>query len=140
MKGFQITKFPIAEFYLPHKPVIRKKAGSTKLQVVYDASAKYETGFSLNECLEKGRPLQNNLWDVLVRSRFHPIIFCAYIEKALLGFIGLKLLIMIKLLGLVFGLTQSPFILEGTLDVHFDNCGQEFRKVVEKVRDDMYVD
>ena len=120
--------------------MIRKKAGSTKLQVVYDASAKYETGFSLNECLEKGRPLQNNLWDVLVRSRFHPIIFCADIEKALLGFIGLKLLIMIKLLGLVLGLTQSPFILEGTLDVHFDNCGQEFRKVVEKVRDDMHVD
>ena len=41
---------------------------------------------------------------------------------------------------LVFGLTQSPFILEETLDDHFDNCGQEFREVVEKVRDDMYVD
>ena len=26
------------------------------------------------------------------------------------------------------------------MDVHFDNCGQEFRDVVEKVRDDMYVD
>ena len=25
------------EFYLPHKPVIRKKAESTKLRVVYDA-------------------------------------------------------------------------------------------------------
>ena len=41
---------------------------------------------------------------------------------------------------LVFGLTESPFVLEGALDVHFDNCGHKFREVVEKVRDDMYVD
>ena len=41
---------------------------------------------------------------------------------------------------LVFRTTQSPFISEGTLDTHFDNCGQEFRVVVEKVRDHIYVD
>ena len=40
----------------------------------------------------------------------------------------------------MFGHIQSTFILEGTLDVHFDNCGQEFREVAEKVRDDMYAD
>ena len=41
---------------------------------------------------------------------------------------------------LVFGFTQSSFILKGTFDVHFDNYGQDFWEVVEKVRDDMYVD
>ena len=31
---------------------------------------------------------------------------------------------------------QSPFVLEGgILDVHFDNCGQNFRETVEKERD-----
>ena len=39
----------------------------------------------------------------------------------------------------MFWLKQSPFILEGTLDAHFDNCGDEFWEAVEKVRD-MYVD
>ena len=39
----------------------------------------------------------------------------------------------------MFGLTQSPSILEGTLDVHFDNCEQEFREVVEKAKDNKYV-
>ena len=34
---------------------------STKLRVVYDASIKSESGFSLNDCLEKGPPLQNKL-------------------------------------------------------------------------------
>ena len=41
---------------------------------------------------------------------------------------------------LVFGLIQSHFILEGTLDVHFDNCEQKFQEVVGKERDNMYVD
>ena len=41
------------EFYPPHKFVIQKKAESTKLRVVYDASAKSETGFPLNDYLEK---------------------------------------------------------------------------------------
>ena len=61
-----------------------KRAESTKLRVGYDPSAKSETGFSLNDCLEKGPPLQNKSWDVLVRSRFHQIILCADIEKAFL--------------------------------------------------------
>ena len=38
------------------------------------------------------------------------------------------------MLGWCFDL-QSPFVLEGILDVHFDNCGQNFRETVEKERD-----
>ena len=76
--------FNCKEFYFPHKPVIRKKAESTKLRALCDASAKSETEFSLNDCLEKGPSLQNKLWHVLVKSRFHPVILCADIEKAFL--------------------------------------------------------
>ncbi len=61
------------DFYIPHKAVIRKQAETTKLRVVYDASAKEsDTQPSLNDCLHTGPPLQNLLWDVLVRLRFHP--------------------------------------------------------------------
>ena len=50
------------EFYLPHKPVIRESAESTKLRIVYDASArKNKKAPLLNECLETGPPLQNLL-------------------------------------------------------------------------------
>ena len=72
------------ESYLHDKPGIRKKAESKKLWVVCDASAKSEIGFSLNDCLEKGQPLQYKLWNVLVRSRFHSVTLCADIEKAFL--------------------------------------------------------
>ena len=40
----------------------------------------------------------------------------------------------------MFGLTQSPFISEETLDVYFVNYGQEPREVVKKIGDDMYLD
>ena len=45
---------------------------------------------------------------------------------------------MIKLRSIIF--LGSLLLLEGTLDVHFDNFEQKFGEVVEKVRDDMYVD
>lgn len=40
------------EFYLPHRAVVREGAKTTKLRVVYDASARaHEMAPSLNECL-----------------------------------------------------------------------------------------
>ena len=49
-------------YYLPHRPVIRESAESTKLRTVYDASAEVsESNVSLNKCLETGPPLQNSL-------------------------------------------------------------------------------
>ena len=59
---------------MPHIAVICESAESTKLRVVYDASVKSEPGFSLNDCLEKGLPLQNKLSDILNRARFRPVV------------------------------------------------------------------
>ena len=41
---------------------------------------------------------------------------------------------------LVFGLMQSPFILEGTLKTHFHNYLMDYPKVIENISDGMYVD
>ena len=41
---------------------------------------------------------------------------------------------------LVFGLTESLFIFESTLKVHFHNCLTNYPKVIEKIADDMHVD
>ena len=41
---------------------------------------------------------------------------------------------------MVFGLTQSPFILEGTLKKHFENYNQAYAKIVEVTENDMYAD
>ena len=41
---------------------------------------------------------------------------------------------------MVFSLTQSPFILEGTLKKHFKNYNQGYAKVIEVIENGMYVD
>jgi hypothetical protein len=73
------------KFYLPHKAVIRQQAESSKLRVVYDASAKERDDQpSLNDCLHPGPALQNLLWAVLVRNRIHPVAITGDLQKAFL--------------------------------------------------------
>ena len=73
------------EFYIPHKPVVRESAETTKLRVVYDASTRAHSGApSLNECLNPGPPLQNRLWSVLVRAHFHSVVIAGDIKQAFL--------------------------------------------------------
>ena len=73
------------ELYLPHKPVFREGAETTKLRVVYGVSAKSSReSLSLNERLEKGPPLQNLLWNIMVCNRFKPYAITADIQKAFL--------------------------------------------------------
>ena len=77
------VNFDQQEFYLPHKAVISENAESTKLRIVYDASAKENSrSFLLNDCLQTGPALQNLLWSVLMRTRFKPIALCDDFQKA----------------------------------------------------------
>ena len=50
------------EFYLPHRTVVREEAETTKLRIVYDASARAHSNTpSLNECLHVALPLQSGV-------------------------------------------------------------------------------
>ena len=117
---------------------MRKAAQTTKVRIVYDASAKSSSkNVSLNGCLETGPLLQNLIWDILTKSRFRPISLCGDIEKAFLQIhireserdvlrfqwvnsLESKNIKILRFTRFVFGLTQSPFILEGTLKKHFE--------------------
>ena len=122
---------------MPHRAVIRESVESTKLRVVYDASVKPESGFSLNYCLRKRPPLQNKLQDILIRIRFRPAVICGDIEKAFLQIrirenkrdclrfhwsekANFDINKIYRFTMLVFGLNQSLFILEGTIKIHFE--------------------
>ena len=77
----QLTKQ--VECYIPHKPVIREEAASTKVHVVYDASAKaHPDAVSLNDSFYPGLTLQNKLWNLLVRSCVHPIAVVGYLASS----------------------------------------------------------
>ena len=77
-------------FYMPHKPVVKQEATTTKTRMVFDASAKPQpSSSSINECMYPGPSLQLLLWDTLVRARMCPYLLIGDIEKAFLQ-IGLS--------------------------------------------------
>ena len=72
--------------YLPYQAVIRKDAETTKLRMVYDASAKEgKNGTSLNDCLRTGPSLNPLLFEILVTFRENRVVLVGDIEKAFLN-------------------------------------------------------
>ncbi|GFV72375.1 integrase catalytic domain-containing protein [Trichonephila clavipes] len=68
-------------FYLPHFGVVREQSETTKLRVVFDASAKTDSNLSLNDILHTGPKLQNELFNILLKFRCHRITLTGDIEK-----------------------------------------------------------
>ena len=70
--------------YLPHKPVVRDEKATTKLQIVFDASAKANGSHSLNDCLYPRPSITATLFGLLLRFWIHNIAFVGGIEKKFL--------------------------------------------------------
>lgn len=68
-------------FYLPHHAVVKESNETTKVRVVFDASAKTSTGISLNDTLLNGPILQDTLYKLLLRFRSYSYVLTADIEK-----------------------------------------------------------
>ncbi|XP_043474287.1 uncharacterized protein LOC122506260 [Leptopilina heterotoma] len=68
-------------YYIPHHPVIKLSSHTTKLRVVFDASAKTTNGKSLNDILDPGVPMQNDLFEILLRFRKYLFVVTADIAK-----------------------------------------------------------
>ena len=144
--------------YLPHRPVVREEKETTKIRAVFDASCS-NNGPSLNDCLCPGPNLLSNIFDILLRFRLNPVAILADIKQAFLNVeiaeehrIFLRFLwyddlpsgnqevIIYRFLRLVFGLTSSPFVLNGTIRHHLGEFLNFEREFVEKFLEDLYVD
>ncbi|XP_075247132.1 uncharacterized protein LOC142340443 [Convolutriloba macropyga] len=68
-------------FYLPHHCVIKDASSTTKVRVVFDASARSTGGVSLNDRLLVENQLQKDLFGILFRFRFHQVALFADIAK-----------------------------------------------------------
>ena len=124
------------KFYPPHRAVMREEAETTKLRLVYDASScAHSNAPSLNECLHAGPPLQNKLWSVLIRNRFHavagdlrkafPQMQIRETERDALRFHWIvdkhsKKVETLRFTRVLFGLAPSPFLLGGVIQQHLE--------------------
>ena len=144
--------------YLPHHAVIRRDKNTTKLRIVYDASAKSD-GPSLNDCLHAGPKFDQKIFDLLLRFRVHKIAVTADIEKAFL-MISMKeedrdvlrflwvsdvrkddpQVIILRFTRVVFGVSSSPFLLNATIRHHLENRLSSNPDIISKLLRSIYVD
>ena len=76
-----LKKPPEKVFYLPMHAVRKEHSTTTKIQVVFDASAKSSTGVSLNDTLLVGPTVHAPLIDVLLRFRRYRIALTTDVSK-----------------------------------------------------------
>ena len=145
-------------FYLPHRPVIKESAETTKMRIVYDASSS-ETAqaASLNDCLETGPPLQPLLHNVVVRNRLCPIGWTADVKQAFhqiwiqpkdrdvfrffwISDLDHKDIVTLRFTRVPFGCVSSPFLLGATLQEHLNTLEQNYPETVAELRNYLYVD
>ena len=78
----EVTPY-IQTHYLSHHAVLREDKATTKLRIVYDASAK-TCGPSLNDCLYTGPKFGLSIMEIILRFRAFSVALAADIEKAFL--------------------------------------------------------
>ena len=150
---------PSGKFSLPHRDAVRMDKDTTKLRVVYDASAKGK-GPSLNSCLHSGRPPLSPLTlALLVRFRMNKVAVRADIDKAFLNisidpehrdylrflwvdipFSNSPTIKPMRFARVVFGVTSSLFILNATIRYHVNQYAALDPEFVQEVLKSLYVD
>jgi hypothetical protein len=73
--------FDNMSYYMPHHAVLKPESSTTKLRIVFDASATSSTGLSLNDTLKVGLTIQQELFEITLRFRKHQFAISAYIGK-----------------------------------------------------------
>ena len=119
-------------YYLPHRAVIRNKRDTTKIRVVFDASAKSLKQPSLNDMLYSGPCLLPLVQDILLRFRIGKTALVADMQQAflrisiaethkkLLQFLWFEdinnsdVAKTLRFACVMIGLTCSPFLLNAT--------------------------
>ena len=144
--------------YLPHHAVVRQDKETTKVRVVYDASAR-SNGPSLNDCPHPGPKFDQRIFDLLLRFRVHRVALIADIEKAFLMVSvakddrnSLRFLwiddilkenpevVTFRFTRVVFGVSSSPFLLNATIRYHLEAHLENHQFIVERLLKSFYVD
>ena len=143
--------------YLPHHAVIRQDKETTKVRVVYDASAR-SNGPSLNDCLHTGPKFNQKILEILLRFQSYPIALVADIEKAflmisvtpkdrdVLRFLWIDdpsssepRIVTLRFTRVVFGVSPSPFLLNATIKCHVEKYLSSHPELVKTLMQSIYV-
>ena len=140
-------------YYIPHHCVFKDESTTTKLRVVFDASASTSSGVSLNDILAAGPKLQDDLFHILVRFRFKRVAITGDVAKmyrqVLLDNKGKDFhrvfwrenssepLKVYRMTRVTYGVKSASHSAIKALQSTFDRCGTAETSLI---RDDFYVD
>lgn len=143
-------------FYLPHHGVLKEDSTTTKLRVVFDASAKGSSGHSLNDFLEIGPKLQPDLFKILLKFRSYPIALTGDIAKMyrqilvnprhtdfqriFWRFQPHESVTSFRLLTVTYGTACAPFLAIRTLHQLAKDYKSEFPTAAQSILENFYVD
>jgi hypothetical protein len=68
-------------YFIPHHGVYKGDSSTSKIRVVFDASAQTSSGVSLNDLLHKGPSLHSLISDILTLFREHAYVFSCDIRQ-----------------------------------------------------------
>ena len=139
--------------YLPHREVVKDQSVTTKVRIVFDASARLKGQPCLNDILYKGPCLNPELYNLLLQFRVYPIAIKGDIEKAylqisvdekdrdLLRFLWFKNLFnehqvelcKYRFTRVIFGANCSQFLLNATIENHVSKYAVLDAEFVKKV-------
>ena len=145
--------------YLPRRAVIRKDKQTTRLRIVYDASARSNNGLSLDRILHAGPSLLSLINEIMLRFCIKQVALVGDLEKAflmvaieeshkdILRFWWINCLeattpeIVIKCFcRLVFRVSPSPFLLNATLRHHVKKYEDLDSQFVKEFLSSLYAD
>ncbi|XP_018372392.1 PREDICTED: uncharacterized protein LOC108767163 [Trachymyrmex cornetzi] len=155
LKYMSLVENPDEEgYYMPHHAVLKESSETTKVRVVFDASAKTSNGVSLNDLLMVGPTVQNNLFAHLIRFRTYNCVIIADIEK-MYRQVALHeddrryqrilwrhngKIEMFQLNTLTFGVSSSPFLAIRTLQQLADDESLVHPRASKIIKSHLYVD
>jgi len=150
------TAKEVKGWFLPHFPLVKPDRSTTKVRIIFDASAKHK-GVCLNDVIHKGPKLQRELFDVLLRFRRFPFALVGDIAEMYLR-IGInpdsrpfhrflwrdldtsKTPQVYQFNSLVFGVNSCPFQAQFVSRHHAELNREQYPQAAETVLESTYMD
>lgn len=143
-------------YYIPHHYVVKPQSTTTKLRVVFDASARPHKSMSSNDSLLTGPKLQQNLVTILLNFRIHAVAFVTDIkqmyrqilvdkifrdyQRILFRFSPEDSIEVYRLNTVTYGVSSAPYLALRTLQQLARDEGRNFPLAAEILKASIFVD
>jgi len=143
-------------YFLPHHPVFKETSSTTKTRVVFDGGAKTSNGLSLNDILQMGATVQQDLYSIVLWFRTHQGCFTADIAKMYHQIVvhpqdrDLQRILWrysfeepiqeYRLTTVTYGTSSAPFLATRCLKKLADDNKKQYPRTAQVLSNDFYVD